>query len=138
MSGDDHDPGLGDSMPPPILLLVVADQGAARNQDIAVDDRSPDASVPADADAWHKDALLDAAEAVNPHVRAEHAAIDAASRDDAAGRDDRVHGLSEPPIDVSEHEFGGGGLRLVRAQRPLWIIEVEFRTDMTEIHVRFE
>ena len=75
------------------------------------------------------------AEAVHAHVRAEHAARDAAAGDDAAGRDDRVERLPAAPAVVGEHELRRRRLHLVRAQRPLRIVEVEVRVDVAEIHV---
>ena len=71
---DDDDARVGDGVAAPIFLGVVADERAARDQHVAIDDRAADARVPADAHARHQDALLDVAEAVDPHVRAEHAA----------------------------------------------------------------
>ena len=52
-------PRVGDGVAPAILLRVVADERAARDEHVAVDDRAPDARVPADAHARHQDALLD-------------------------------------------------------------------------------
>ena len=53
---DDDDAGIGDGVAPAIFFGVEADQRAARNEDVAVDDRAADARVAADADARHQDA----------------------------------------------------------------------------------
>src|SRR3954469_10050930 len=90
VGGDDHHAGIGDSVAPAIFFQVVADQGAARDEHVAVDYRAPDARVTADAHARHQDALLDVRKAVDAHVRTEHAAVNRAARDDAAGRDHRI------------------------------------------------
>src|SRR5262249_14692109 len=86
----DDDAGVGEGVTPAIFVGVVADERAARNQDVAVDDRAANSRVPADAHARHQNALLDVTEAVDPHVRTQHAAVDAAARDNAAGRDHRI------------------------------------------------
>ncbi len=57
--------------------------------------------------------------------------------DDASGRDDRVERLSAAAAFVGEDELRRRRLHLVRAQRPLRIVEVELRVDVAEIHVRF-
>ena len=64
--------------------------------------------VAADADARHQDALLDLAEAVDPHVLAEHAARDPAARDDAAGRNDRVERLPAASALSAKTNLAGG------------------------------
>ena len=48
-----------------IFLGVVADQCAAGDEDVAVDDRAADPGMTADPHARHQDALLDRAEAVD-------------------------------------------------------------------------
>src|SRR5207244_3961103 len=88
--GDDDDARVGDGVAAAILVGVVANQGAARDQHVAVDDRAPDARVTADADAGHQDALLDVTEAVDAHVRTEDAAENVAAGDDAARGDHRI------------------------------------------------
>src|SRR5688500_19336051 len=69
---------------------VKADQGAARNEHVAIDDRPADTGVAADAYTGHEDGLIDVTKTVDPHVRAEHAALHAAPGNDAAARDDRI------------------------------------------------
>ena len=78
------------------------------------------------------------AEAVDAHVRTQHAAGDAAARDDAAGRDDRIERLSAAAAGFGEHELRRRRLRLIGAQRPLGIVQVELRVHLAEIHVRLE
>ena len=94
--------------------------------------------MPADAHARHQDALVDRAETVHPHVGAEHAARDAAPRHDAAGRDHRVERLAAAAARLGEDELRRRRLRLVGAQRPLRIVEVELGVDLAEIHVGVE
>src|SRR4029078_2771174 len=101
----DHDPVVADGVSQSIFFLVEADQRAARNEDVAVDDGAPDARVAADAHAGHQDALIDVAEAVDANVGAENTAGDAAAGNDAPGRNDRVERLSAPAAFVGEHEL---------------------------------
>ena len=68
-----------------IFFGVEADERAARDQHVAIDDGALDPSMASDAHARHQDAFFDAAEAVDAHVRAQHAARNRAARDDAAG-----------------------------------------------------
>src|SRR5262249_33918753 len=71
--GRDHDDaGVRDRVTAPILLGVVADARAARDEHVTVDDGSSDAGVAPDAHAGHQNALVDVAEAVDSHVRAQH------------------------------------------------------------------
>ena len=84
VGGHDDDAAVGDGVAAAILFRVEADERAARNEHVAIDDRAADARVPPDAHAGHQDRLLDVTEAVDPHVRAQDAADDAAARDDAA------------------------------------------------------
>src|SRR5437762_3144758 len=86
IGGDNDDSAVSHGVAPFILFDVVADQRAARNQHVAVDDGPSDPCVPSHAYTRHQYALLDVAEAVNPDVRAQHAAENAAAGDDAAGR----------------------------------------------------
>src|ERR671922_2761662 len=86
VDGDDDDAIVTDRVTTAILLRVEADDGAAWNQDVTVDDGAVDARVPPDANARHQDRLLDRAEAMDTHVGAEHAALNTAPRNDAAGR----------------------------------------------------
>src|SRR5205814_4872397 len=79
----DDDAGVGDGVAPAIFFHVVTDQGASRNQHVAIDNRASNPRVPADADARHEDALFDLGEAVHAYIRAEHAAVDGAARYDA-------------------------------------------------------
>src|SRR5262245_48676188 len=118
IGGDHDDAGVRDGVPAPILLRVVADARAARDEHVAVDDGPADAGVAADTHARHQDALVDQAEAVDPHVRAEHAAEDAAAGDDATRGDDRIEGLSAAPARFRKHELRGRGLGLICRQRP--------------------
>src|SRR5882724_2336975 len=64
IDGDDDDARVGDGVAAPIFVRVVADERAARDEHVAVDDRASDARVAADPHARHKNAFLDAAEAV--------------------------------------------------------------------------
>src|SRR4051794_37343165 len=66
LGGDDDDAVFGDGVTPAILFTVVADDGAARNQHVAVDDRAPDLGMASDANVRHQDRLFDVAEAVDP------------------------------------------------------------------------
>src|SRR5207248_1122472 len=58
VGGDDHDSRFGDRVPASILVRVVADERAAGNEDIAINNRSPDPRVAANPHAGHEDALL--------------------------------------------------------------------------------
>ena len=114
VGGDDDDALLGDGVTAAILLGVVPDQRAARDQHVAVDDRPADPRVAADSNARHQNALLDVTEAVDPDVGAQHAAHDAAAGHDAAGRDDRSRapGRSAGPSSANTN-FAGRRLRLI-------------------------
>ena len=125
-------------MAPSILLFVVADQGAARNEHVAVDDGALDPGMPADPHPRHQNALVDLAETVDADVGTQHAARHGAARHDAPGRDHGIQCLTAPLPDFGEHEFRRRRLRLVRAQRPFRIVQIEFRVHVTQIHVRFE
>ena len=105
---DDDDARVGDGVPPPIFLEVVANEGPARDEDITVDDRASNSCVPADTYAGHQDAVLDLAEAVDANVRTQNAAGDRAAGNDAAWRDDRVEGLAASPPGFGEDELAGG------------------------------
>src|SRR5215510_15152961 len=102
---DYDDAGVRDGVPAPILFEVVADARAARYEHVAIDDGPADAGVAPHAHAGHEDALLDQAEAVNPDVRAQHAAVDAAAGHDATRRDDRVERLSAAGSRLREYEL---------------------------------
>ena len=54
------------------------------------------------------------------------------------GRDDRVERLAAAPSLLGEHELGRRRLRLVGAQRPLRIVQVELRVHLHQVHVRVE
>src|SRR4029077_1108285 len=52
IGGDDDDAAVRDGVPAAILLEVVADARAARNEHVAIDDGPADARVTAHADPW--------------------------------------------------------------------------------------
>src|SRR6476620_2099524 len=54
LGGDDDDAAVGDGVAAAILVGVVADERAARDEDVAVDDGPADPGVPADPDAGHQ------------------------------------------------------------------------------------
>src|SRR5437879_3096681 len=58
IGGDDDDARVGDGVAPSILLFVVADQGAARHEHVAVDDGALDPGMPADPHPRHQNALV--------------------------------------------------------------------------------
>ena len=135
---DDHNAAFSHRVPSAVLFLVVADGSATRDEHIAIDDGAPNACVPPDADTRHQNAPVDIAVTMHPYVRAEDAAGDPAARHDTARRDDRIERLSAAAAFVGEHELRGRRLHLVRAERPLRIVEVELRVHLAEIHVRVE
>src|SRR5258706_7072853 len=104
---DDHHAVVGHRVPAPILFEIVADERAARNQDVAVDDGPLDARVASDPDARHQDASIDMAETVDADVGAEDAARNRAARYDATGRDDRIKGLAASASGLREDELRG-------------------------------
>src|SRR2546421_6395906 len=134
----DDDALIGDDVAPAIFFEVVADEGSAWNQHVTIDDRVTDSRVPSHADAGHQDAFLDVREAVHADVGAEHAAVDAAARDDATGRNHRVERLSAAAAGFREDELRRRRLRLVRPKRPLRIVQVEFGIHLTQVHVGLE
>src|SRR5262249_29539262 len=75
---DDH-AGVADGVTAAILVGVVADHGAARDQHVAVDDGVANLRVPPHADARHQDRSVDRAVAVHAHVGTQHAAGDLAA-----------------------------------------------------------
>src|SRR5688572_9232961 len=117
---------------------VKADQGTARNEHVAIDDRPADTGVAADAYTGHEDGLIDVTKTVDPHVRAEHAALHAAPGNDAAARDDRIERLTAAPVLLGEDELRRWCLRLVGAERPFRVVQIELRVDLAEIHAGVE
>ena len=83
LGGDDDDAGFRNRMPSPIFGGVETDQRSARNQDVAVDDRTSESSVTTDTNARHEDRLLDFTEAMNSYIRAQDASDNSTTRDDA-------------------------------------------------------
>src|SRR5579864_5380667 len=102
---DDDDAGIGDGVATAIFLQVVADERAARDEHIAVDDRAPDPRVASHPNAGHQDALFDVTKTVHPDVRTEHAAVNTASGHDAPWRDHRVQRLAAADAAFREHEL---------------------------------
>src|SRR4029453_8644904 len=136
--GDHHDAPLADSVAPAILFFVVTDTRPARDEHVAIDDRSANPRMTPDPHPGHENALLDFAETVHPDIGTENAAADRAPGHDAACRDDRVERPPAAASFVGEYELGRRRLHLVRVQRPLRVVQVELRVDLTEIHVGFE
>ncbi len=81
-------------MPAPVLVRVVSDESATRDEHIAIDDGASDPGMTADADARHENAPFDSAKTVDPDVGAQHASEYAAARHDAARRDHGVERLA--------------------------------------------
>src|SRR3970040_1299720 len=65
---DDDDPCFGHRMAAPGLDGVEANECAARNEHVAVDNGPPEARMAADTNTRHENGLLDLAEAVDPNI----------------------------------------------------------------------
>ena len=126
-----------------VVGLVVADDRAARDHVVLVDDGVADAAVFADVDVGQQDAVMDGGVAVDEDLVEQDRVGDRAAGDDAAVADDGVDG----PTDAREavgvdllvvDELGGGQAVVVVVDRPERIVEVEVRRGAAQVHVRLE
>src|SRR5688500_1152227 len=138
VSGDDDDPFFADGMTAPVLRRIEANERSAWNENVTIDNRTSEAGVAAHANTRHQNRLFDLAEAVDTNVWAQNAADDSTPGDDAAVRDYRIERLTTSMPLLGEHELRRGRLRLIRAQRPLRIVQIEFRIHLAEIHAGLE
>ena len=88
-----------------------------------------------DGRVGHDDRVLDVAVRVHADARGQDAARDLAAGDDASHRDQGPRGLAAAALLV-EHELGGRELRLVGAQRPFRVVQVEHGVDLDQVHRR--
>ena len=85
VAGDYGEAAGGDEVVFLVFFGVVADDGAVRDVDVAVDDGVPDAAVAADVDVGKDDAGVDLGVGVDADVLGEDAVADHGAGDDAAG-----------------------------------------------------
>jgi hypothetical protein len=121
---------------PSILFFVEANERAARNEDVAVDDRAPDARVAADAHAGHQDALIDVAEAVDATLGQSTLPVMRLPRMMHPAEMIESSACPHRRPSSAKTNFAGGGLHLVGAERPFGIVEIEIRVDVARVHVR--
>src|SRR6266849_779224 len=122
----DDDAGIGDVEPAAVGLGVVADFGALREADVAVDDGAPDSRMAADVDVVIDDGFGDFAVAVDADIVADDAALNAPTGDDRSASDDGIESHAHA-LGIGEDEFRGRILMLPGAQRPIVVIQIEYR-----------
>src|SRR5262245_28181818 len=102
---DGHNSLLRHAEAPPILYRVDPDVSARRDQHVLVHDCASNHSPSADLDAAHQHTVLDERPAVDADVWREDRAARGPARDDHARADERVQGMTSPPL-VIEDELG--------------------------------
>src|SRR5690606_529726 len=100
-----------------------------------VDDRALDHAPGADAYVGKDHRTLDIAALLDAHVREQQRLIHVRTGDDAAARDDGVHGHAAATF-LIEHELRGRILPLISPDGPLLVVDVELGIDVHELHVR--
>ena len=117
-------------MAPAVLRGVEADDRARGHLDLAVDDGPADPRVAVDRGVGHEDGVLDVAERVHAHARA-RGSMRRIWLPETMHPEDTIESVAHPAAPVlGEDELGGRELRLVRAQRPLRVVEVEDGVDL--------
>src|SRR5262249_34630053 len=137
---DDDDAVVGDDeAAAAVLVEVVADARVGRDLDVLVDDGPADAAVSADVHAVEQDRVLDHGEAVDAHVGRQDALADVSAAEDAALADHAVVRLAAADVAAVplfvEDELRRRQLRLVGADRPLAVVQVQHRVDADQVHV---
>src|SRR5262245_35759464 len=130
--GNDDNALLGDQQPAlAVVVGVVTDRGVRRDLDVLVDDRPADAAVAADIHALKQDRVLDHGVTVDTDVWRQDAVPDVTARDDAALADQAIVSLAAAGgsrrAEIAEDEFRRGQLRLIGANRPLAVVQVQYR-----------
>src|SRR5438105_11030196 len=136
LANDDDNAGIGDVKAAAVGFEVVANLGAFRKADVAVDDGAANARVAADVHVVVDDGLRDFRVAVDTHIVADDGSLHAAAGDHRAAGDDGIEGHTHA-LGVGEDEFCGRILMLPGAQRPGAVVQVEDRRHADQIHVGF-
>src|SRR5262245_3845832 len=107
-----------------------------RNRHILVDYGLANLTVPADLHAVEQDGTLDDRVAVDAHIRRQDAPAHVTARDDATLTDHAIVRLAPadmaPRTLVAEDKLGRRQLRLVRADRPFIVVQIEHRIDLDQ------
>ena len=116
-----------------IFFRVEADQRAARDDDVAIDDRAADPRVPADAHARHQDRIARSCRSCAPA----RSGTGCCRGSGCPTRCSRARSASRAPrraAVLGEHELRRRRLRHVGAQRPLRIVQVELGVHLAQVH----
>ena len=104
-----------------------------RDLHVLVDDGPANTAVPADVDAIEQDRRFDDGVAVDAHVGRQNAAANVAAADDAALTNHAVVGFAAPRSlagTIVEDELRRRQLRLIGADRPFAVVQVQHRIDV--------
>src|SRR5262245_51597486 len=109
------------------------------DQNIFVDDGSPDSAIFADHYVLHYDRFPYVDMIRDANIRRQDRVLDTASGDDAAAAHNGVqrHTHAAALKILCEHELGGWKLTLIGSDRPLLVVEVEEGIDRDQIHIGF-
>ena len=94
--------------------------------DVAVDDGVAYAAMAADVDVGEDDAVIHFRIGIHADIRREHAFTDDTAGDDASRAYDGIDGRSGA-AGFAKHKLGRRILPLLRADRPVFVIQVEHR-----------
>src|ERR1700733_11528898 len=105
VAGNHGDAAIGHEVAGAVGLGVIADGGAFREMNVAVDDAAADAAMASDGDVREEDRRINLGVGIHAHIRGEHGVLDRAARYDAAVRNDGIEGGAHA-IFFREDEFG--------------------------------
>src|SRR5271157_978245 len=115
---------------------IVADLGVFGNTDVLIQDGAAHFGVAADVAVVHHDATFHEGAGVDAGAPPENGVAHDTAGENASGGYDAVDSFA-PAMGLVEGELGGRIGVAGAAQRPLAIVQVEFRLDGAQVHVGF-
>ena len=132
---DQHDSTFRDLEPEPISFGIQACFEAVRQDAALVDYSAPQAHVASDAHARQHNRIFDDGALLGPHVREQQRITNSSPADDAAARDQGIGRLAGA-IRAAQNELRGRPLFLQSANRPGFVVHVQFWLHPHQIQIR--
>src|ERR1039458_1133698 len=133
---DHGDTALGDGVPArPVGIRIEPDGVQFGNLHSGFDNLPADADIAADFHPGHQNRILHFTITVHAHAGREHTVYHPATRNDTSGAHDGIERQPHPAALLGENELGRRLLRSLRADGPVLVVKVKFRSHRHQVHV---
>ena len=128
VSFNHHDVAFGNEIAFSIFVEIVANPRIRRNFDVLVENGAAHFRVPSDVAIVEDDRIFNLSACVDPDPATEHRRLNESSGHNRTSGNNRVHGHTSAAF-LIKYKFRGSIEVSGGSQRPLAVVEVEFRRD---------